>query len=286
MSHLFPGSAILILIFRENINNSPTCHELIANFTHLVPRMKGCWSFDIIPGAKISLHVFDTGYPIVDGHVLRQTPLKAFLSGTVIDTPMLASNTGNEASGLPHIKTVTEYQTYVTKTFPSHAENILKLYPASTDNDARFASWDLIQDQIFVWSTWTAARLQSRMLKSPVWYSRFLRAPPIAIGAAEREYAGAFHAADVMYAFGNLDKRPWDWTDDDRTLSAALMWTWINFARTDNPNMKGEVSWPHLELGSKTVKIWDIEPRMELDGPAPERMAFWDAYHGIDSCFI
>ncbi|KAH6988565.1 para-nitrobenzyl esterase [Ilyonectria destructans] len=251
-----------------------------------LPRMKGCWSFDIIPGAKISLHVFDTGYPIVDGHVMKQTPLQAFLSGTVIDTPMLASNTGNEASGLPHIKTVTEYQAYVTKTFPSHAENILKLYPASTDNEARFASWDLIQDQIFVWSTWTAARLQSRMLKSPVWYSRFLRAPPIAIGSAEREYAGAFHAADVMYAFGNIDKRPWGWTDHDRTLSAALMRTWINFARTGNPNVEGEVSWPQLELGSKTVKIWDIEPRMELNGPAPDRMAFWDAHHGIDSCFI
>ena len=245
-----------------------------------MPRASGCWSFDLHPGARISARIFDTSYPIVDGHVLKKNLLEALLFGTAIDVPMLVSNTGNEASGLPHIGTVVDYRTYIHEAFPSHAAEVFALYPAETDMQARHASWNLISDQTFSWSSWTAARLQARNLSSPSWYYQFLRAPPIPSDTAEATYAKAFHAADTIYAFGNLHMRPWDWTEGDHALSEQLKRAWLNFAHTGRPDDDG--AWPSMSADNYIVKVWDVEPRLENTGPAPERMAFWDRYHGVE----
>ncbi|KAH7153557.1 para-nitrobenzyl esterase [Dactylonectria macrodidyma] len=244
-----------------------------------LPRVKGCWSFDQFPQAKLSLHVFDTSYPIVDGYVLKETPLQAFLSCTIIDVPMLASNTGNEASGLPYIQTLTEYTTYIATTFPDHAEELLSLYPAENDEQVRFASWDFIQDQIFVWSTWSSARLQAQRLSSPAWYYRFLHAPPTPKDSAEGEYVGAFHAADVLYAFGNLGMRDWDWKTVDWDLSTKMKQVWLSFVRTGRPDT--EEAWPVLGSNLKAT-TWDKHPMVVTSGPALNRMAFWDRLYGVE----
>lgn len=243
-----------------------------------LPRAAGRWSFDLVPGANIGLALFDTGYPVIDGHVLPKDPLAAYRAGEVADVPMLAGNAGNEASGLPYIGTLADYRADVEEAFGDRAAEVLELYPATSDEDARASSWDLLGDQIFVWSTWTAARIQSRRLTSPTWYYRFLRVPPIPPDAdlVERDYAGAFHASEVLYAFGTLDAWDWDWTDGDRALSASLMRAWVDFARTGDPG-----AWPPLGGTALPVMRWDIAPDVGDHGPDPTRMAFWDRFHGV-----
>ncbi|MER5674228.1 carboxylesterase/lipase family protein [Pseudonocardia alni] len=244
-----------------------------------LPRAAGRWSFDLVPGAEIGLALFDTGYPVVDGHVLPKDPLAAFLAGEVADVPMLAGNAANEASGLPYVGSLAAYRADVEEAFGEHAAHVLELYPATTDAEARTASWALLGDQVFVWSTWTAARLHQRRLTSPVHYFRFLRRPPIPADAdlIERDYAAAFHGAEVPYVFGTLDAWDWDWTDADRALSRRLQQVWIDFARTGDPTASGSVDWPTLAGGVLGI---DIEPGPGAP-PDPARMAFWDRYHGV-----
>jgi para-nitrobenzyl esterase len=248
-----------------------------------LPRTAGSWSFDLIPGAAISLHVFDSGYPVIDGHVLPTDPLEALLTGQMADVPMLAGNTGNEASGLPYIGKLGAYRTYVTDSFGEHAAELLDLYPAGTDEEAQRSSWELLGDQVFVWSTWTAARLQQRRLTSPVWYYRFLRRPPIPADAdlVERDYAGAFHSAGILYAFGTLDTRPWDWTEEDRSLSRAVQQSWVDFMRAGDPGASGGLDWPALDGTDRPVLVWDLEHGVGEQQPDPARMAFWDRFHGV-----
>jgi para-nitrobenzyl esterase len=248
-----------------------------------LPRAAGQWSFDLLPaGAKISLHIFDASYPVIDGRVLTQAPLDALIADnleSVIDIPMLASNTGNEASGLPYTASLDVYRAYLESTFGTLAEKAFELYPANNDAEAQSASWQLLADQIFNWSTWTAARLQARRLKSKVWYARFLCRPPIPANTdlIEREYAGAYHGADIMYALGNLDARPWNWTDLDWQLSNQMMDAWVDFARTGDPDKSGDSYWPALNATiDGPVKIWDIRPRLDTTGPTTERTALWD----------
>ena len=50
-----------------------------------------------------------------------------------------------------------------------------------------------------------------------------------------------------MYALGNLDARPWNWTDLDWQLSNQMMDAWVEFARTGDPYGSGDSDWLALD---------------------------------------
>ncbi|KAH6635857.1 Alpha/Beta hydrolase protein [Chaetomium tenue] len=241
-------------------------------------RADGKWRSGLWPAARTSVSIFDTASPVVDGYVLPESPLTALLEGRAADVPLLAGNVGNEGSGLPFLASVAEYEEYVSETFGELAAEALQLYPAGNEQEVRQVTSQLLADQVFVWSTWSSARLQakSKTLKSPAWYYKFERAPPIPQDAdlAEETRAGAFHCAVVPYAFGNLDAWQWDWTDADRELSKsvsdALVREWRHL-------------WPALGSEGSLVKIWDTESsRLEAPGSRLTSVtAFWDKYYGI-----
>ena len=260
------------------------CLLLVHMLTkYLVPRAQGYWSIGFMPQVQISSSVFDTSYPIIDGYVLTKTPLEALLSGEVHDTPMLASNTGNESSGLPCICNLAKFEEYLNQNFNLKANDKMHPYHARTDAEAREASWKINQDQMFIWPTWTAARLQAKTMKSPVWYSRFLRTPPVPSSYAEYEYAGSYHGADVLYAFGNLDKLNWAWEKCDESLSFNMMQSWINFVFHHKPGNDGKGEWQPLRAGNEFVQIWDIAGSEEDPGLDEERIAFWDSHFQVAS---
>jgi para-nitrobenzyl esterase len=251
-----------------------------------LPRGQGLWKTDLWPGST-SLSMFDTANPIVDGHVLPESPLTTILSERAADVPLLAGNVGNEASGLPHLDSLAEYHAYANKTFGENADEVLRLYPATTNSEVRTSSSELLADQVFVWPTWTFARLQVRKLKSPVWYYRFLRVPPIpADSDLIEKHAGAFHIAGALYAFGNLDAWNWDWTDTDRALSGIMSDAWAHFVRTGSPNDGSEDnagSWPALTPEYDLIKSLDAKPLLAAPGSRlTEVMAFWDRYYAVE----
>lgn len=254
-----------------------------------LPRTQGPWKSDLWPGST-SLSVFDTANPIIDGHVLPESPLTALLEGRAADVPMLAGNVGNEASGMPHLGSLDDYHAYVIETFGEHAEEVHRLYPATTEAEVRASTSQLLADQVFVWPTWTSARLQARTMKSPVWYYRFLRAPPIPPDSdvIEKKFAGAFHVAGVLYGFGNLDTWDWDWTDADRALSRNILESWARFVEAGNPN-DGKAHadlWPALKSSRDLIQIWDVESRVEMpELHISEVTAFWDRYYGVKEHF-
>jgi para-nitrobenzyl esterase len=252
----------------------------------VLPRASGPWEGDLFPGS-LGVSMFDTKYPIVDGHVLPESPWTALLSGMTADVPLLAGNAGNEGSGLMQIRSLSKYLTYVRETFGDHTEEALRVYPARSDAEAWTSSAQLLADQVFTYPMWTAARAQAKRLQSKTWYYQFLRAPPIPKDSdvAEKEYAGAFHAAGTLYMFGNLDAWQWDWTDDDRALSREVMRTAVSFVKSGRP------SW-NLDLGSETrtsknddvILVYDEKCKGDTT-EVPERLkqvsAFWDRYYGL-----
>lgn len=255
--------------------------EKIANT--FLPRAQGPWNADLWP-YPTSLSVFDTATAIIDGHVLPESPLAALLSGTAADVPLLAGHVGNEASGIPHLGSLAEYLAYVDVTFREQADEVLRLYPATTEDEVRTATSQLLADQCFVWPTWTSARLQCKNLRSSVWYYTFLRAPPIPMDSdvIERKHAGAFHGAGVPYAFGNVDswQAQWDWNHADKTLSKDVFGAWVQFLQTGSP---GDAKfWPALKSSSALIKIWDIESKLQTPGKRlREITGLWDKYYGL-----
>jgi para-nitrobenzyl esterase len=252
----------------------------------MLPRTSGPWEGDLFPGS-LGVSMFDTKYPVVDGHVLPESPWTALLSGKTADVPLLAGNAGNEGSGLMQIRSLSRYLTYVRQTFGDHTEEALRVYPASSDAEARTSSAQLLADQVFTYPMWTAARAQAKRLRSKAWYYQFLRAPPISTDSnvAEKEYAGAFHGAGTLYMFGNLDAWRWDWIDEDRALSRAVMDTTVTFVECGRSNWKLD-----LQSGSRGSKdddgilVYDKNCKSDttdLPGRLKQVSAFWDRYYGL-----
>lgn len=92
---------------------------------------------------------------------------------------------------------------------------------------------------------------------------------------------GAFHAADLWYAFGTLDRnwRPFD--DIDYRISENMIDYFTNFVKTGNPNGEGLPEWkPITEDYQMSLLFGDEEPSMyepsleQLRKTQAERPAF------------
>ncbi|RWA05964.1 hypothetical protein EKO27_g9151 [Xylaria grammica] len=126
-------------------------------------------------------------------------------------------------------------------------------------------------------------------MASPAWFYEFTRAPPIPADSdiVEKDFAGAFHLVGLLYAFGNLDVWPWDWTDADRSLSAAMRDAYVRFVRAGTPaaGLDGSETWLPLSADRPVSRIWDGDGALRLEplsSHTSEVVAFWDRYYGVE----
>ncbi|MGO4247574.1 carboxylesterase/lipase family protein [Paenarthrobacter sp. RAF54_2] len=242
-----------------------------------IARAKGDWSSDTAPGPGLSVHRYDTGYPVIDGYVLVEPEQRTFMEGRAADVPSIVGNVTNEQPGIRYLTSVAAVKRYLSETFGALADTAFELYPAHSDAEARQASLDLLGDEIFILSSWNAAMLHSSTLTAPVWHFRFLREPPVEGDVAEKDYARAFHGADVLYVFGTYADLEWGWTDEDRALADRMQRAWISFAKTGDPTDGGTIQWPAFRSSVRMSKLWDVSDGLG-DISDPAKVAFWEKY--------
>jgi para-nitrobenzyl esterase len=90
---------------------------------------------------------------------------------------------------------------------------------------------------------------------------RFVRKPPTVSGAPRY---GAFHTAEVPYAYDNLRfvKRPWE--PLDYNLAEAMSSYWVNFAKAGDPNGMGLPGWAPYNQGGGKIMIFGNQPTAGL----------------------
>jgi para-nitrobenzyl esterase len=219
----------------------------------------------------------DGGFPIVDGRLLPRGPYDIFRDGEQAQVPLLTGSASDEGAGMPYMTDAGLFTADSRSQYGEQADDFLRLYPATDAETTRRASSGANGDRVFVWQNWTWARLHSRA--APTYYYHFAHRPPVSV---KRPYAerieGAYHSAEIMYAFRNLHIHDWPWAPFDRELSHVVSTYWVNFARSGDPNGSSVAPWPSFDPEAPQAMRFEEPIAM---GPVPRRehLDFWDAYY-------
>ncbi|WP_114939339.1 carboxylesterase/lipase family protein [Mucilaginibacter endophyticus] len=204
--------------------------------------------------------------PVIDGYVLPESIADIFNEHKQNDVPVLTGWNEDDAFVGPP-KTAEDYKKMISTQYGADADELLKLYPAGSDQEAATSQTRINRDQIFGMQNYTWANIQSEKAKSKIYVYRFTRRLP---ATADFVKYGAFHTGEVAYAYDNLKflNRPWE--PVDQQLANTMSTYWANFAKTGNPNGKGVPTWPAYTASDNKIMILGEKP---LAGPLPDKAA-------------
>ncbi len=227
--------------------------------------------------------------PIQDGYVLPEQIDAIFAQGRQSDVPMLLGFAKDEAlGGFGSIKDLADYHARAAVRFGDRAPTFLKLYPASTDDEARAQARLADRDETMVRAMKAWAIAQTAHGRAPVYSYMFARphsyAPRAVLTDLDPATAGAYHTSEVPFWLGSLEsfnafRQTRAWTPADRAFSADMTDALVAFARSGNPSTaklrlpKFDSQQPKLlELGAAVaVQPWPSDARLSFFQQSPPR---------------
>src|SRR5262245_20249837 len=186
----------------------------------------------------------------IDGWVLPDSVVRIFESGRQNDVPILiGSNATEGALFMAQPVRADAAREQAKQTFGPQADAFLKLYPATSDDEAKGSTTRYFGDAVFGLQMRTWARLQRKTGKAPVYLYIFDRVPPDAVCRC------ATHAAEIVYAFNNVELYSRPFQAVDRKVAGTMSSYWVNFARKGDPNGTGLPNWPVYQEQSDTLMV-------------------------------
>ena len=206
---------------------------------------------------------------VVDGYFLPQDVKSIYAAGKQNDVPLLIGSNADEGTAFtaPTVE-ADRFRNTAKSRFGDAADAYLKIYPASSDDEAHKSSARAMRDQTFGWEMRTWARMQNETGKSKVYVYYFSKVPPGEFG----QKLGAYHASEIRYVFETLPGG----TDTDRKLSDEMSSYWVNFAFSGDPNGKNLPQWPVFDQTEMAMGLGDkVEP---IPVPNKAGLDFLDAH--------
>jgi para-nitrobenzyl esterase len=182
----------------------------------------------------------------VDGKVLPRQLVDVFDKGEQARVPLLAGFNSGEIRSLTVLAprppaTSADYESAIRARYGDRAAEFLRLYPSSNMQESVFAT---SRDAMY---GWTAERLVRSQEHAGV--PSFLYLFDHGYPAMEAANLHAFHASELPYMFGSLDRTTPNWpkipdTATEKNLSDAMVGYWSSFAKTGKPSASGAAAWP------------------------------------------
>jgi para-nitrobenzyl esterase len=170
--------------------------------------------------------------PIVDGRLMRESALTAFVLGHQAPVRLIIGWNSWEASLMP--------PTYAATSVAQASPELRALYGAEASDDAKFAQ-AMFTDRVFgVPSRWIAAEQSA---KARTWLYHFSYVRVVRRG----KIPGANHTSENPYVFDTqmiIPNYASEIVQEDRDHAALMHSCWVAFAKAGVPTCKGGPAWP------------------------------------------
>lgn len=230
--------------------------------------------------------------PVIDGYVLPRNYSGTMTARSQNNVLIVAGNNADETGAVPETAFATlraakgppragspqvnvrlaDFHAYARSKFGPMAGEFLKLYPASTDDEASRASNDAARDSNRI-STWLWASEWTKGTQKGVYTYFWTHAPP----GPDAALRGAYHGAEINYTLGTLYASNRPWTEQDRAIAERMSSYWANIIAKGDPNGPGLPLWPKYDGRiPEVMSLGDRWARIPI--ATPQRIAFWKRF--------
>lgn len=196
----------------------------------------------------------------IDGKVLPAQLINVFDQGRQAKVPVLAGFNSGEIRSLrmlapPTPASAADYERTIRDRYGDLADAFLQLYPSSDMGESILAN---SRDALYGWTSERLVRSQTAA-GQPSFLYLFDHGYP----AADDANLHAFHAAELPYVFGTLDRTPPRWpripqTERDTRLSDAMVSYWAAFVRNAQPRANAAPVWEPYGPDAHFLRFADV----------------------------
>lgn len=225
-----------------------------------------------LPAEKIAKELNTFHYMTVDGYALTETPYESYAKGIHNEEAQLQGYNQKEAD--PFIifdqANLKNYEQKIRKSFEgAYADQVLALYPAATDEEARQNWANIYTAVLFTYGHYCLGR-QATANNIPSYTYYFTK---------DNGRLGSWHSGEEVYLYGNIPPSSKLYTEEDRALSEIFMNYVINFMKNGDPNGKGLPEWRQTIDGKNVLELGDTVG--ETEAPYQELFRILDEIQGF-----
>lgn len=224
--------------------------------------------------------------PVLDGYVLPQSYEATLAGGLQNDVPVMTGNNKDESGAAPAVAVnQTVYNSSNSAIFSPMGlfDKFLELFPVSNDIEASNQTNNFYRNQSLTSTQLWHNLWEQGGAQSDVYTYYFTTAPP-------GQSAGAFHGAELNYAFDNmgwgtdLNGALLNYTASDYAKADIISDYWVNFISTGNPNGGNLTAWaPASSTTKTTMMIGDAFENIPV--ASDDVIEFFEEYFGNEIAY-
>ncbi len=230
-------------------------------------------SLRAIPADELALKAGGFFSPVVDGYIMPASVADVFKKGLQTHVPFITGWNGDEG----FLLSINSREIFAKQAGEFGADsNLFKRYfPSRTDSESITSQINLSVDKTMGVAEYIWALKQNENHSPKTFLYLFTRKPP---AEGDKKRFGAYHTAEIGYAFHNLDSILRAWQPADRELEKLMSSYWVQFVKTGNPNGPGLPLWKSFSKDDPQAMIFNDPPSSQIL-PGKEALDFLYAHY-------